>query len=229
MPNVLSICIAEIAEIPDLRHIFPLVRHLFRWIVVPLRQKRVTNCILSIMDNELIFSVALTTAMFVLLLALVFIIIYFRWKLGDKNATLDRFIDENAELRRKIHRTSVSFALLCIMASAAAQTPTTVSWRSSDRFPELPPLRAEFNTAMHNHHQPNLLITSQDTTDMTTAAASSIMFLHKEKNIKSNFQISSRRYMPNGDALIGIRDYIVRDRRIKEGHPLPPPTPVMRR
>lgn len=56
------------------------------------------------MDTSLILIVALAAAIVVVVLALVGIIIYYRWQLGDKNATLGRFIDENAELRRKIQR-----------------------------------------------------------------------------------------------------------------------------
>jgi len=56
------------------------------------------------MDTNLILTVALAAAMIVVILALVCIIIYYRWQIGDKNATLGRFIDENAELRRKMQR-----------------------------------------------------------------------------------------------------------------------------
>lgn len=91
------------------------------------------------MDANLIFTVALAAAIIVVVLALVGIIIYYRWQLGDKNATLGRFIDENAELN------------------------------------------------------------------------------------------SRPRIQTTGDPMIGIRDRIVRKRRINEGHPLPPPTPVMRK
>ena len=56
------------------------------------------------MDINLILTVVLASTMIVVVLALVCVIIYYRWQLGDKNATLGRFIDENAELRRKIRR-----------------------------------------------------------------------------------------------------------------------------
>ena len=74
------------------------------------------------MDANLIFTVALAAAIVVVVLALVGIIIYYRWQLGDKNATLGRFIDENAELRRKMHRTGAAVALLFLTMTATACT-----------------------------------------------------------------------------------------------------------
>ena len=59
------------------------------------------------MDANLIFTVALAAAIIVVVLALVGIIIYYRWQLGDKNATLGRFIDENEKMRRKIERMGI--------------------------------------------------------------------------------------------------------------------------
>jgi hypothetical protein len=115
------------------------------------------------------------------------------------------------------------------MTTATAQTTPALSKNLYDRFPELPSLKAEFDSDMLNHQQPNLLTMSQDANDKDTVAVSSIMFLHKSNQIKSNFHLRSKRNLPDGDGLIGIRDYIVRHRRINEGHPLPPPTPVMRR
>lgn len=128
-----------------------------------------------------------------------------------------------------LHRVFVSVALICIMTTATAQTTPALSKNLYERFPELPSLKAEFDTDMLNHQQPNLLTISQDANDKDTVAVSSIMFLHKSNQIKSNFHLRSKRNLPAGDGLIGIRDYIVRHRRINEGHPLPPPTPVMRR
>lgn len=59
------------------------------------------------MDIGLILTVALAAAFIVVVLALVGIIIYYRWQIGDKNATLGRFIDENEKMRRKIERTGI--------------------------------------------------------------------------------------------------------------------------
>ena len=130
------------------------------------------------MDANLIFTVALAAAIIVVVLALVGIIIYY----SDKNATLGRFIDENAELRRKIRRTGVVVALLCL-----------------------------------NEHRDSI-------------NEQSIMFRHTGNKATSHFQLNSRpRIQTTGDPMIGVRDRIVRKRRINEGHPLPPPTPVMRK
>lgn len=57
------------------------------------------------MEVNIILSVALAAAMIVVVLVLVAVIIYQRWQIGDKNATLVRFIDENEKMRRKIERT----------------------------------------------------------------------------------------------------------------------------
>ncbi|MBQ8008806.1 MAG: hypothetical protein IJ628_03850 [Bacteroidaceae bacterium] len=59
------------------------------------------------MEVNIILSVALAAAMIVVVLVLVAVIIYQRWQIGDKNATLGRFIDENEKMRRKIERTSL--------------------------------------------------------------------------------------------------------------------------
>jgi hypothetical protein len=59
------------------------------------------------MDTTLIITVALAAAMIVVVLMLVAVIIYYRWQIGDKNATLGRFIDENEKLREKIERTGI--------------------------------------------------------------------------------------------------------------------------
>ena len=183
------------------------------------------------MDANLIFTVALAAAIVVVVLALVGIIIYYRWQLGDKNATLGRFIDENAELRRKIRRTGAAVALLFLMMTATAQTNHPISWVHSDRFPEVPPLRADFDVTLLTHSQPTLLLASPASVQHTDSInEQSIMFRHMGKNATSHFHLNSRhRFQTAGDPMIGIRDRIVRKRRINEGHPLPPPTPVMRR
>jgi cytochrome c-type biogenesis protein CcmH/NrfG len=56
------------------------------------------------METNLILTVALAAAMIVVVLALVAVIVYQRWQIGDKNATLGRFIDENEKMRRRIQR-----------------------------------------------------------------------------------------------------------------------------
>ena len=59
------------------------------------------------MEATLIVTVALAAAIIVVVLVLVCIIIYYRWQIGDKNATLGRFIDENERLRQKIERSGI--------------------------------------------------------------------------------------------------------------------------
>ena len=56
------------------------------------------------MSFEVILSVALAAAMIVIVLVLVAVIVYQRWQIGDKNATLGRFIDENERMHRKVER-----------------------------------------------------------------------------------------------------------------------------
>lgn len=55
-------------------------------------------------ELNLILTVALAAAIIVIVLALVCIIIYQRWRIGDKNAALGRFVNENAEMRQKMLR-----------------------------------------------------------------------------------------------------------------------------
>jgi len=181
------------------------------------------------METSLILTVSLAAAMIVVVLILVCIVIYYRWRLGDKNATLGRFLDENAELHRKIQRTGILIALICMTTTSMAQTIPAISSGCSDRFPKFPPLRADLCITMATHNLPDLLKTTADATPKDDASTTSIMFLHKNKDITSHFQYKSKRYLPAIDGLIGLRDRIVRKRRFNEGHPLPPPTPVLRR
>ena len=181
------------------------------------------------METSLFLIVSFAATMMVMVLLLVCIALYYRWRLGDKNATLDRFLDENAELHRKIRRTGILIALICMTTTSMAQTIPAISSSSSDRFPKLPSLKADFCIALATHNQPDLLKKTVDATDKDDVATTSIMFLHKNKDITSHFQYKSKIYLPAGDPLIGLRDQIVRKRRFNEGHPLPPPTPVMRR
>ena len=50
------------------------------------------------MDFTMVISVALAAALIVIVLMLVAVIIYQRWRIGEKNAALGRFIRENLEL-----------------------------------------------------------------------------------------------------------------------------------
>ena len=56
------------------------------------------------MDTSFIIAVALGVAIVVVMLALVAVIVFQRWRISDNNAHLKEFIDENMELRRKMNR-----------------------------------------------------------------------------------------------------------------------------
>lgn len=56
------------------------------------------------MDTTLIITVALASAIIVALLALVGIIIYQRWRIGDQNVFIDRFFRQNEEQRKKMKK-----------------------------------------------------------------------------------------------------------------------------
>ena len=125
----------------------------------------------------------------------------------------------------------MTLAVLCMTVTTMAQTNPATSWGDAAKFTELPPLRADFDVALLTHSQPTLLLASPASVQHTDSInEQSIMFRHMGKKATSHFQLNSRpRVLTTGDPMIGIRDRIVRKRRINEGHPLPPPTPVMRR
>ena len=56
------------------------------------------------MEVSLILTVALAAAFIVVVLALVAVIVFQRWRISDNNAHLKEFIDENMELRDKLRR-----------------------------------------------------------------------------------------------------------------------------
>ena len=56
------------------------------------------------MEVSLILTVALTAAIIVVVLALVAVIVFQRWRISDNNAHLKEFIDENTELRDKLRK-----------------------------------------------------------------------------------------------------------------------------
>lgn len=56
------------------------------------------------MEAAFIIAVALGVAFVVVLLALVAVIVYQRWRISDSNVHLEKFITENMELRDKLHR-----------------------------------------------------------------------------------------------------------------------------
>ena len=109
------------------------------------------------MNYEMIFTVALAAAIIVIVLVLVAVIVFQRWRISDSNAHLKEFINENLELRQKIRQASLSVALLCIAATAMAQTPSAILWKYAGRFPELPPLKVELDGALFAHSHSNWL------------------------------------------------------------------------
>lgn len=55
------------------------------------------------MDFTFIITVALAAAIIVIVLMLVAIIVFQRWRIGEKNAALARFIRENIELMDELN------------------------------------------------------------------------------------------------------------------------------
>ena len=56
------------------------------------------------METSLILTVALAAAIIVIVLALVAVIMFQRWRISDNNAHLKEFIDENMEMRDELRR-----------------------------------------------------------------------------------------------------------------------------
>ena len=59
------------------------------------------------MDISLIFTVAIAAAFIVVELVLVAIIIYQRWRIGDQNVFIERFIRQNEEQRQKMRKAGI--------------------------------------------------------------------------------------------------------------------------
>ena len=59
------------------------------------------------MNYEWIISVALAATFIVVILVLVAIIIYQRWRIGDQNVFIERFIRQNEELRQKLKNAGI--------------------------------------------------------------------------------------------------------------------------
>ena len=127
---------------------------------------------------------------------------------------------------KKYLMTAVS--LVCLLATASAQTDSVYIGSYANAFPKLPPLMVDMGNPIVQHHADPSLLPAETHAD--PADSLSVMFhpavLHANPHL--NFG-SSRPVIYNGDALIHFRDHIVRKRRINEGNPLPPPTPVFRR
>ena len=59
------------------------------------------------MNYEWIISVGLAATLIVVILVLVAIIIYQRWRIGDQNVFIERFIHQNEELRQKLKNAGI--------------------------------------------------------------------------------------------------------------------------
>ena len=59
------------------------------------------------MDISLIITVAIAAAFIVVALVLVAIIIYQRWRIGDQNVFIERFIRQNEEQRQKMRKAGI--------------------------------------------------------------------------------------------------------------------------
>jgi cytochrome c-type biogenesis protein CcmH/NrfG len=59
------------------------------------------------MDITLVLTVAVTATLIVVALVLVAIIIYQRWRIGDQNVFIERFIRQNEELRKKMRKAGI--------------------------------------------------------------------------------------------------------------------------
>lgn len=59
------------------------------------------------MNYEWIISVGLAVTLIVVILVLVAIIIYQRWRIGDQNVFIERFIRQNEELRQKLKNAGI--------------------------------------------------------------------------------------------------------------------------
>lgn len=56
------------------------------------------------MEVSFVISVALGVAIVMVFLGLVFTLIYYRWRVSDNNVHLEKFINENMEMREKLRQ-----------------------------------------------------------------------------------------------------------------------------
>ena len=59
------------------------------------------------MDTTLLIAIALVVSNVAVLLVLVAIILYQRWRIGDQNIFINRFIHQNEELREKMRKAGI--------------------------------------------------------------------------------------------------------------------------
>ena len=61
------------------------------------------------MDITLVFTVALAATLIVVVLALVAIIMYQRWRIGDQNVFIERFIHQIEEQRQQMRKAGIVY------------------------------------------------------------------------------------------------------------------------
>ena len=59
------------------------------------------------MDITFVFTIAVAATLIVVALVLVAIIIYQRWRIGDQNVFIERFIRQNEEMRQKMRKAGI--------------------------------------------------------------------------------------------------------------------------
>ena len=59
------------------------------------------------MDITFVFTVAVAATRIVVAFVLVAIIIYQRWRIGDQNVFIERFIRQNEEMRQKMRKAGI--------------------------------------------------------------------------------------------------------------------------
>ena len=151
--------------------------------------------------------------------------------MGKAFRSFPLILPSNTNIKEMTNKTFIIIAVLSLISTMAmAQTSTVFQWLNSEQYPTLPPLRVDFDIPMLvQPRQPLLLMMPKGNLKEDTIAGLSIMLRHMgNKTTQFHFKRSPN-YQPTGDELKGFRDYIVRKRRWKEGRPLQPLPPMMRR
>ena len=145
------------------------------------------------------------------------------------NRSLFSFMGVSADLCNRLRRTAMSVTLIFMTVTALAQMPYTTLPMYAHRFPEMPPLRVDFDMPLFAHSLSSLPhMSTGDLGNMRTGMTQSVLYRHTENMEVPHFNFKTRvRNVETGDPLIDIRDRIVRKRREKEGRPLPPPPPSL--
>ena len=60
------------------------------------------------MDTSFVIAVALGVAFVVVILAMVAVIVFQRWRISDQNVHLKKFINENIELHEELEREKIT-------------------------------------------------------------------------------------------------------------------------